>query len=160
MSESGPKKASIILFSGDMDKVFAAFTIASTAAASGMETTIFFTFWGLKAIQKGGLTGKGFLGRMLSIFNRGGLNRLGPSKLSMGGLGRILFNIMMKQKKVASLEQLRQMCLDLGVKFQACQTSMTVMEIEREDLIDEVSEVVGAATYIATAKDAAITLFI
>jgi peroxiredoxin family protein len=159
MSETG-KKASIILFSGDMDKVFAAFTVASTAAASGMDTSIFCTFWGLNAIQKGGLTGKGFWARMLSIVNRGGLDKLGPSRLNLGGLGRWLFKRMMKEKGVASLHQLRQMCIDLDVKFYACLTSMGVMEVTEEDLIDEVSGVAGAATYVARAQQSDITLFI
>ena len=75
MSED-TQKCSIIVFSGDMDKVFAAFIIATTAAAMGMETTMFFTFWGLKAIQKGNPTGTGFFGRMLSVMNRGGIDRL------------------------------------------------------------------------------------
>lgn len=159
MSED-TRKCSIIVFSGDMDKVMAAFLIATTAAAMDMETTMFFTFWGLKAVQKGTPTGKGLFGKMLSFMNRGGIERLGPSRLNFGGMGRWMFNKMMKDKNVTTLPELRQMAIDLDVKFLACLMSMDVMEISPDDLIDEVEDVVGAATYIAEAQDADISLFI
>jgi peroxiredoxin family protein len=147
MSEDTQQACSIVVFSGDMDKVMAAFIIATTAAAMGRETTMFFTFWGLKAIQKGNPTGTGLFGKMLSLMNRGGIDRLGPSKLNFGGLGRWMFKKMMKDHGVTTLPELREMAIDLGVRFYACLMSMDVMEISREDLIDEVEDVVGAATY-------------
>lgn len=159
MSED-TEKCSIIVFSGDMDKVFAAFIIATTAAAMGMETTMFFTFWGLKAIQKGTPTGKGLFGRMLSVMNRGGIDRLGPSKFNFGGLGRWMFKKMMKDQNVTSLPEMLEMAIDLDVTLLACLMSMDVMEISQDDLIDDVDDVVGAATFIATAKDSKIQLFI
>lgn len=155
-----PQKCVIIVMSGDMDKVFAAFTIATTAAALGSETTMFFTFWGLKAIQKGNLTGKGLFGRMVGIMNRGGINVIGPSRFNFMGIGRWMFKKMMRDKNVASLSELRQAAIDLGIKFLACQTSLDVMEITKEDLIPEVADVVGAATMIAEAQQAQINLFI
>jgi peroxiredoxin family protein len=153
-------RATIVLLSGDFDKVFAAFTLASTAAAAGMDTTMFITFWGLKAIQKGNLTGRGFMGRMIGLLNRGGLQRLNPSKFSFGGMGRWMFKKMMTAKKVAGLDELRQACIDLGVHFLACKTSMDVMEIRREDLIPEVEDVVGAATAIKNSAASAVQYFI
>ena len=141
------EKCTIVVHSGDMDSVMAAFIIATTAASMGRETAMFFTFWGIKAIQKGNLTGSSFFERMLGIMNRGGIDRIGPSKFNFGGLGRWMFKKMMKDKGITSLPELRQMAIDLGVKLLACQMSMDVMEITREDLIDEVSDVVGAATY-------------
>lgn len=159
MSENTPKKASFIVFSGDMDKVMAAFIIATTAAASGIETTMFFTFWGLQAILKKTSTGKSLFGKMLSFFLKD-INGIGPSKMNFGGIGRWMFKKMMKAHNVTPLPELRKMAVDMGVKLLACQMSMEMMEIDREDLIDEVSEVVGAMTYIAEAKDADITLFI
>lgn len=158
MSEE-PKKCVLILMSGDFDKAFAAFTIASTAAAMGMETTMFFTFWGLKPIQKGNFTGRGLFGRMVGVMNRGGIDRIGPSKFNFGGIGRWMFKKMMRDKGVASLPELRQQCIELGVKFQACLTSMEVMEITLEDLIPGV-EVAGAATMLAEAQQSQIQLFI
>lgn len=154
------QKCSIIVFSGDMDKVMAAFLVATTAAAMGMETTMFFTFWGLKAIQKGTPTGKGLFGKMLSLMNRGGIDRLGPSRLNFGGMGRWMFNKMMKDQGVTSLPELREMAIELDVKFLACLMSMDVMEIAKEDLIDEVDNVVGAATFIAEAQQSQIQLFV
>jgi peroxiredoxin family protein len=159
MSED-TQRCSIIVFSGDMDKVMAAFIISTTAAAMGMKTTMFFTFWGLKAIQKGNPTGKGLFGKMLSFMNRGGIDRLGPSKLNFGGMGRWMFKKMMKDQGVTSLPELRQMAIDLDVTFLACLMSMDVMEIDRADLIDEVDDVVGAATFILEAQQSEIQLFI
>jgi len=141
------EKCSMVICSGDLDKVMAGFIIATTAASMGRDTTMFFTFWGLKAIQKGNLTGSSFFERMLGLMNRGGIDRIGPSRLNFGGMGRWLFKKMMRDKGVTSLPELRQTALDLGVKLLACQMSMDVMGVKREDLIDEVADVVGAATY-------------
>jgi peroxiredoxin family protein len=153
-------KATIVVMSGDMDKVFGAFIIATGAAAAGMDTTLFFTFWGLNAISKGNRTGKGFMGKMLGLMNRGGLNRLGPSKFNFGGMGRWMFKKMMSAKGVASLDELREMAVDLGVHLLACKMSMDVMEIDREDLIDEVEDVVGVARMVKDAAESKIQMFI
>lgn len=150
----------MIVLSGDMDKIFAAFVIATGAAAAGKNTSMFFTFWGLKAIQKGNLTGQSFFGRMMGLLNRGGINRIGPSRFNFWGIGRWMFKKMMKDHKVTSLEELRQTAIDLGVKLQPCQTSMEVMEIKREDLIDEVEEPCGVATMLEQAFQSKATLFI
>ena len=153
-------KATIVVFSGDMDKVFAAFIIATGCAAAGMDTTLFFTFWGLNAIRKDTLTGKGFMAKMLGLLNRGGLNRLPPSKFNFGGAGRWMFKKMMDDKGVTSLEELRETMLALDVHLLACEMSMKVMEIDREDLIDDVENVVGVATFVKEAAGSAIQLFI
>jgi len=154
-------KATIIVFSGDMDKIFAALIIATGCAAAGMDTTLFFTFWGLNAIKTGEpIKAKGFLGKMMGIMNRGGINRLNPSRFSFGGIGRILFNKMMRDKNVASLEDLRQTLIDLDVHFLACKMSMDVLEITRDDLIPEVEDIVGVATYVKEAAKSRIQLFI
>jgi peroxiredoxin family protein len=143
-----------------MDKVMAAFNIAVGAAAAGKETTMFFTFWGIKAIQKGNLTGKSFFGRMMGLLNRGGINRIGPSRFNFGGIGRWMFKQMMKAHNITPLEELRKIAIDLGVKLVPCQMSMEVMEIGREDLIDEVAEPAGVATMLEAASRSATTLFI
>ena len=154
-----PQKSVFMVMSGDFDHAFAAFTMASTSAAMGVEVTMFFTFWGIKAIQKGNLTGKRFFGRMIGVMNRGGIDRIGPSQFNFGGIGRWLFKKMMRDEGVASLPELRQQCIDLGVKFLACSTSMDVMQITLEDLIPGV-EVAGAATVIAEAQSAQSQWFI
>ncbi len=153
------EKASMIVFSGDMDKVMAAFIIANGAAAFDMKVTMFFTFWGLKAIQKGGLAGKSPMGKMLGVMNRGGLDAIGPSRLNMGGMGRWMFKKMMRKRNVASLETLRKQALDQGVRMIACEMSCNVMEIEKSDFIDGV-EMGGVATFIAEASDSKFSLFI
>ena len=160
MSEES-NKATIIVFSGDMDKIFAALIIATGCAAAGMDTTLFFTFWGLNAINTGQpIKAKGFLGKMMGIMNRGGINRLNPSQFSFGGIGRILFSKMMRDKKVASLEELRQTAIDLDVHLLACKMSMDVLEITKEDLIPEVENVAGVATFVKEAANSKIQLFI
>jgi peroxiredoxin family protein len=153
-------KLTLVVLSGDFDKVFAAFTIASGAAATGMPVTMFFTFWGLKAIQTGKLTGKGLFARMAGLMNRGGLGAIGPSRLNMGGLGRWMFKLMMKQKGVAGLPELRQAALDLGVQMMPCETSMQVLEITSADLIPEATAPVGVATMLEQARESGIQMFI
>lgn len=152
-------KATLVVLSGDMDKIFAAFTIATGAAASGMETTMFFTFWGLQAIRKPVRTGRSLFGRMLSVFLKD-INSIGPSKLNMGGLGRWMFKKMMKAHNAATLPELRQAAIDLGVRMLACQTSLEVMEFSRNDLIDEAQEIVGVAALMELAAQSKFTLFI
>ena len=121
---------------------------------------MFFTFWGLKAIQSGAATGSSTFGRLLGLMNRGGLNRIGPSRLNMGGLGRWMFKRMIARHQVVTLPQLRQMAIDLGVRFWPCQMSMEVMEIGRESLIPEVQEPAGVAAFVEQAGRSQVTLFI
>jgi peroxiredoxin family protein len=154
-------KMTLVVLSGDMDKVMAAYIMASGAAAAGMEVIMFFTFWGLKAIQRDGvLTGKGLFGRMLGVMNRGGLNAIGPSRLNMGGMGRRMFKLMMKMHGVTPLNELREACVDLGVKLIPCDMSMKVMEIDCEDLIPETEEPVGVAVMLEHANESSIQYFI
>jgi peroxiredoxin family protein len=154
-------KLSMVVLSGDLDKVMAGLIIATGAAAQGMEVTMFFTFWGMKAIQKDGImTGKSLFGRMLGLMNRGGLKAIGPSRLNMGGMGRWMFNLMMKQKGVASLTELYESAVELGVKMMPCQMSMEVMEIKQADFIDEAQSACGVATMLEMAYRSKVTLFI
>jgi peroxiredoxin family protein len=154
-------KLSMVVFSGDMDKVMAAFIIATGAAASGMEVSMFFTFWGLKSIQKAGkMTGKGLMGRMLGLMNRGGLDAIGPSRLNMGGMGRWMFKKMMKQKGVASLTELYEMAVELDVKMMPCQMSMDVMEFDPVNFQENVTGPVGVAAFLEEAAESKVTLFI
>ena len=154
-------KMTLVVLSGDMDKVMASYIIASGAAAAGMEVIMFFTFWGLKAIQRDGiLTGKGIFGKMLGLMNRGGLNAIGPSRLNMGGMGRWMFKLMMKMHGVTPLNELRDACIALGVKFIPCDMSMQVMEIDCEDLIPETEEPVGVAVMLEHANESSVQYFI
>ncbi len=159
MEGSSEEKVSLVVLSGDMDKVMGAFIIATGAAAFDMEVTMFFTFWGLKAIQKGNRTGKSFMGKMLGVINRGGADRLGPSRFNFGGIGRWMFKKMMKKANVIPLPDLIREAQEWGVKMVACEMSMQVMEIEKEDLIDGV-ELGGVGTFISDASDSKFSLFI
>jgi len=154
-----PEKASMIVCSGDMDKVMAALIIANGAAAFDIEVTMFFTFWGLKAIQKGNRTGKSVMGRMLGVMNRGGLNRIGPSRLNMGGMGRWMFKKMMKKRNVTPLPEMLRQAQELGVKMIACEMTMQVMEIRKEDLIEGI-QIGGVGSYLAVASESKFSLFI
>jgi peroxiredoxin family protein len=161
MKNGKDNKLSMVVFSGDMDKVMAALIIATGAAASGMDVSMFFTFWGLKAIERdGALTGTGLFGRMLGAMNRGGLDTIGPSRLNMGGMGRWMFKKMMKSKNAASLHELRDMAIELGVKFMPCQMTMDVMEISCKDLIPQTTEPVGVAKFIEESNESSTTMFI
>jgi peroxiredoxin family protein len=160
MAEDKKKKLSMIVFSGDMDKLFAAFSIATGAAASNMEVVMFFTFWGLRALKKKTATGRTLFGRLLGRMYGGDIDRAAPSRFRFGGLGRWMFKKMMKAKRVPSLADLRRMALDLGVKMYGCQTSMEIMEIPKEALIDEVGACVGVAYFIEQAQQSDVSLFI
>lgn len=160
MAEEKRKKLSMVVFSGDLDKLFAAFSIATGAAASNMDVTMFFTFWGLRALKKKAPTGKSLFGRMFGLMYGGDINRATPSKMSFGGIGRWMFKKMMKAKNVPSLLELRKTAIELGVKLYGCQMSMDVMEIPREKMIDEVTECVGVAFFIEQAQQSDVTLFI
>lgn len=160
VQEEAPKKASIVVMSGDMDKVMGAFIIATSAAATGMDVTMFFTFWGLRALKKDVPTGKTLFGRLIGLMYGGDIKKCSPSKFNFGGIGRWMFNKMMKNHRVASLPELRQMAIDLGVKLYACQMSMDVMEIPREALVDELADVVGAAFFVSEAAESNFSLFI
>jgi peroxiredoxin family protein len=160
MAEEKKKKLSMIVFSGDMDKLFAAFTVATGAAASNMDVVMFFTFWGLRALKKKVPTGKSLFGRLLGWMYGGDINRATPSKMSFGGIGRWMFKKMMKAKKVPSLAELRQTAIELGVKMYGCQMSMDVMEIPKDRMIDEVAGCVGVTFFLDQAQQSNITLFI
>ncbi len=160
MTENKRKKLSLIVFSGDMDKLFAAFSIAAGAAASGMEVVMFFTFWGLRALKKKTSTGQSLFGRLLGWFYGGDIERASPSRMRFGGIGRWMFKKMMRAKRIPSLAELRQTAIDMGVKMHGCQMSMSVMEIPRDALIDEVSACVGVAHFLEQAQESDISLFI
>jgi peroxiredoxin family protein len=160
MTQQNRKKLSMIVFSGDLDKLFAAFSIADGAAASGMDVVMFFTFWGLRALKKKTPTGRSLFGRMLGRMYGGDIGRATPSRMNFGGVGRWMFKRMMKAKRVPSLVELRQTAIDLGVKFYGCLTSLEVMEIPKEALIDEVDACVGVAYFLEQAQQSDISLFI
>jgi len=159
MSEQ--KKLSIISFSGDFDKLTAAFTLASGAAAVGYEVNIFFTFWGLDALkikQGRSFLGKGFLPKIFGFF-MGGLKSAPVSRLNFGGISPSIFRYMMRKKNVATLEELVETSKALDVNFYACEIAMHILGLQKSDFIPEVKDVLGVATFLKLA-DGGQTLFI
>lgn len=155
------KGKTLIMFSDDLDKALATFVLANGAAATGQKVTIFFTFWGLNVIKKVSKpkVEKDLFGRMFSWMLPSSSLRLHLSKMSMLGIGDRMMRSIMKRKGIDSLEELRQQAIDSGVEFIACQMSMDVMGVRREELLDNVT-VGGVATYMERAEEANVNLFI
>lgn len=156
-----PDKKTIIVFSGDLDKAIAAFTIATGARAMGSEVTMFFTFWGLNILRRPEKVRvrKGFIERMFEIMMPRGPEKLSLSRMNFMGLGPVLMKYVMRKKNVQSLSELIQTARDLGVKMVACTMSMNVMGLTEEELIPGL-EFAGVATYLAEASEAGVNLFI
>jgi peroxiredoxin family protein len=153
-------KASLIVFSGDLDKALAAFIIATGAATMGLEVSMFFTFWGLSVIKKQALTaGKSLPERMMAMMTPASSKGLTPSKMAYFGAGSVMLRQMMKQKEVTTLEELIELARELGVKIVACEMSMDVMGIRQEELMSDVL-LGGVATYLADATRSRVSLFI
>lgn len=154
-------RAAIVVFSGDLDKLLATLVIATGAAASGMQTSLFFTFWGLSALKKEGakVGDKTLKQKLLNAMTPNGTKALGTSKMNFMGMGAWMFREMMKEKDVQSLEDLFSLAQEMGVKMTACMMSMDVMGIEKEELIDGL-EYGGVAAFLADASGARLSLFI
>jgi peroxiredoxin family protein len=136
-------KATIIVHSGDMDKLSSAMIIANGALAMGMEASLYFTFFGLLRLKKGGLT-KGPL-----------------SKMNFLGLGKMMIKSRMKKNNVASMERMMADFKELGGKIIACEMTMDIMGVKRQDLREDLIDEYGAVgTYIQEARGSAITLLI
>ena len=136
-------KATIIVHSGEMDKVYSALIIGNGALAMGMDVSMYFTFWGLQRLKKGALE-KGPL-----------------SKMNMLGLGKLMIKRKMKRANVASLEKLFADFLELGGKVIACDMTMEIMGVKKEDLRQElITEYCAVGTYVNEARNSTITLFI
>jgi peroxiredoxin family protein len=161
MSEEG-EKATIVVFSGELDRALAAFNIATTAAAMGIEVTMFFTFWGLNVVtrERSSAGDKNTLQKMMGMMNKGGARRLKLSRLNMMGGGKAAMKKLMKDYHMPSLEEMIPMAKELGVRFLSCTTSMALMGLDENDFIPEVDEFVGAATYVELASQSKINLFI
>ena len=155
------KKLVIIAWSGDLDKVWPQMILATTGAAMGMETTVFFTFWGLFSLVKDDkrITGDNWMQKMVAMMDRPGMEHLKLGKMNFAGAGPAMMKHLAKGHEVASPGELLEMAVDLGVKLVPCQMTMDLLGLKREDMIDGLGEPVGATTMLMEAQDA-ITLFI
>jgi peroxiredoxin family protein len=156
-------RISIIAFSGDLDKILAAFIIATGAVAMGMEAVMFFTFWGTPVLRdpKKRAGGKDLMGKMFSFMLPKGRNAIKLSKMNMAGMGTSMMKSLMKKKNVASLDEMLDMAAELGVKIYICEMSMSLMGFKKEEFIDYPNlEYVGVATFLEQAKNSKVQLFI
>ena len=150
-----------VVFSGDLDKALASFIMANGAAAMGRRVTLFFTFWGLNILRKNERVKvkKGLIGKMFGMMMPRGSKKLGLSKMNMGGAGAKMIRAVMKANGISSLEELIQNAVNHGVRLVACQMSMDIMGIKKEELIDGV-ELGGVATMLGSAEKSDLTYFI
>jgi len=150
MGTSEKKKLSIISFSGDFDKLVAAFTLATGSAAVNYEVNIFFTFWGLNVIKK--KKGRSFLGKGILAktfgFLMGGINNVPLSRFNFLGTSPKLMTFLMRKRNVATLKELIDAALALNVNLYACEMSMHILGITKDDFIPEIKEVLGVVNFL------------
>lgn len=156
-------KLSMIVFSGDLDKVLASFVIATGAVAMGMDVVMFFTFWGTPVLRDRNKSagGKDLMGKMFGAMLPKGTGAVKLSKMNMAGMGTAMMKSLMKKKNVASLEQMLEMAEELGVRIYICEMSMDLMGFKREEMIEyKHLGFAGVATFLEEAQNSKIQLFI
>ncbi|MCS6817262.1 MAG: DsrE/DsrF/DrsH-like family protein [Blastocatellia bacterium] len=153
-------RVSIVVFSGDLDKVLAAFIIATGAAALGQQVSMFFTFWGLNAVRRKKVTeGKPFFEKLMALMSPADTRDLPLSQMNFFGIGAKMLRAMMQRKQINSLEELIGLARELGVRLVACEMSRDVMGIKDEELIEGL-ELGGVATFLGDALKSRVTLFV
>jgi peroxiredoxin family protein len=152
----------MVVFSGSLDKMLAAFVLASSAAASGMQVEMFFTFWVLAALRDRKKSAKkDLLGRMFGWMLPRGHRKLPLSQMNMGGAGPVMIRHIMKTKKFASIEEMIEVCAEFGVRIYACDMSREIMGIKPEELMDYPHlSYCGAATFLEKASGGRVSMFI
>ncbi|MDN5307440.1 MAG: hypothetical protein PWP16_803, partial [Eubacteriaceae bacterium] len=155
------KNATLVVFSGEMDKVLASLIIAQGAAAQGKQVTMFFTFWGLNALRKkeSHVKDKTFIEKMFGAMMPKGSKKLPLSNMNMFGMGPAMIKGIMKKKKVDDIDTMIKKAQNAGVHMIACTMSMDLMGIRKEELIDGV-DYAGVGTYIASNENVGTTLFV
>jgi len=164
MKEENPEnKLSMIVFSGELDKVLAAFVIATGAVAMGMDVVMFFTFWGTPALRdkNKSVAGKDLMGKMFGTMLPKGVDGVKLSKMNMGGMGTKMMKSLMKKKNVASLEEMIEVAAEFGVRIFVCEMSMDLMGFKHEEMIDYPDlTYCGVATFLDEAVGSRVQLFI
>ena len=161
--KTAENKLAMVVFSGELDKVLAAFVIATGAVAMGMDVVMFFTFWGTPVLRdnKKKVGGKDVMGKMFGAMLPKGTGDVKLSNMNMGGMGTAMMKSLMKKKNVASLEQMLEMAAELGVKIFICEMSMDLMGFKREEMIDYPDlTYCGVAKFLEEAINSRIQLFI
>lgn len=153
-------RVALVVFSGELDRVLAAFVIATGAAAMGQQVSMFFTFWGLSVLKKENqLAGKTLLQQMLAVVSPGSSASLPVSKMNYFGAGAKMLRAMMKQKNVSSLEEMIALARELGVRMIACEMSREVLGIQESELVAGL-ERGGVASFLAESLKSRTSLFI
>jgi peroxiredoxin family protein len=152
----------LICYSGDLEKTWASLILATTAAASGINTKIFLTFWGLQTFVKDEkrVTGQNAMQKMLALMQRPGISHRKLSKMNFLGMGPWMMGVLARQHGVASPKELLEAAQALGVEFMPCQMTMDMFGLTQADMIDGLGEPVGAATVIELLNNGAASLFI
>jgi peroxiredoxin family protein len=153
-------RVSIIIFSGDLDRVLASFVIATGAAAMGQQVSMFFTFWGLSVLKKDTqLGGKTLFQKMMAVMSPGSSQSLPVSQMNYFGVGAKMLRSMMKAKNVSSLEEMIALAREMGVRMIACEMSRDVMGISEAEMVSGI-ECGGVATFLADSLKSRTSLFI
>jgi len=153
-------RVAIVVFSGDLDRVLAAFVIATGAAAMGQQVSMFFTFWGLSVLKKGSeLSGKTLFQKAMTVMSPSSSLGLPVSKMNYFGVGAKMLRAMMKEKNVTSLEDMIALARELGVRTIACEMSRDVMGIKESELVAGL-ECGGVASFLADSLKSRTSLFI
>jgi peroxiredoxin family protein len=159
-SPQSSNRATLFVFSDDLDRLQAAFMIANGAAAMGQEVSMFFTLWGLSALKKHTiLAGKNLPQKMMAMMLPNSPDQAALSKMNMLGMGSRLMKKMMRDHHVESVPSLIALARELGVRLIACQMAMGIMGVTKDELIDGI-DYGGVTTYLADAVDSRLTLFI
>jgi peroxiredoxin family protein len=162
-SRREPEGLSLLVFSGELDKLLAAFTMAAGAAACGMRVSMFFTFWGAAGLKKSGpqAAHKSLVEKIFGLLLPGGLTKRKLSRLDMGGIGRAIVSREMRLKQIPDLASLIEMAAESGVELHICEMSMHLMGVRQEELIDYPGiKVCGVAHFLDLAANSRATMFI
>jgi peroxiredoxin family protein len=162
--EAPPQKEKMVIIaaSGDLDKAWPVLILSTTAAAYGMDVTVFFTFWGLTILKRpdAGISGEDWRQKMLSVFARGSTEKLRLSTMNFAGMGPWMMKGLAEDNNVASVQELLVLAQDMGVNLWPCQMTMDLMGLTDDDMIDGLDDPAGAGSAISLMKDASISLFI
>jgi peroxiredoxin family protein len=164
LSNASPEnKLSLIVFSGELDKLIASLIIATGAAAMGMDVVMFFTFWGTPILRDKDkkVGGKNLMGKMFGAMLPKGACEVKLSKMNMAGMGTAMMKSLMKKKNVASVEQMLELAAEMGVRIYICEMSMDLMGFKREEMIDYPNlTFCGVAKFLEEAQNSKVQLFI
>lgn len=156
-------KITIVAWDGHLDRIWPTLILSSTAAASGMEVSVFFTFWGLFPLVKPDRrrkTGKDWMTKALGVMNPGSTQKAKLSRYNFAGMGPWMLGKVAENYKTPHPTELLELSREMGVRLIPCQMTMDLMGVKREDLIDGLEEPIGAATALLEMKESAIQLFI